>query len=381
MCIVLVGGAAPRTRIDEVVIRTGEATPRNLPRFVLTPRHDDSKSSAEAAVTTSGETPAETSSAPSTTYPAYDRVGGDDGVEQSEKNLHDGRPRTYVVEIVSSCSAFLLLVMGSGLMVKHLIRRGLRSRINLERGARLRQTGPSIELPSESLVRAVSEINDARAENLDTVEAAKEVIRASRACSDFVRSELRATGARDVDNIFAFRRSLRRLDHCTERLATTIELRSASGASAYGANAEPVSEGVPLKLSTVHSGSVRSHPYFLPLPMDPLPKLPSWKTCVALDGGLDLPPSVVSESLESFKTPEVPRAASSGGFVGQCNGYVTTDAGSECSLDSGEPEEGARLRLAQVEEVSPERGEKSKASVSFKKKIDEDIDDDSVNPK
>ena len=84
-------------------------------------------------------------------------------------------------------------------------------------------------------------------------------------------------------------------------------------------------------------------------------------------------------SLESFKTPEMPRAASSGGVVDQCNGYVTEDAGSECSLCSGEPDEGARHVLARVEETSSVRGEKSKAVVFFMKKSDEGSDEDYVN--
>ena len=85
-------------------------------------------------------------------------------------------------------------------------------------------------------------------------------------------------------------------------------------------------------------------------------------------------------SLESFKTPEMPRTASSGGVVDQCNGYVKEDAGSECSLCSGEPEEGAGHVLAQVEETSPERGERSKAVVFFTKKPDEGSDEDYMNP-
>ena len=375
MCIVLAGSAAPRTRIGEVVIRTGEAIPGGLPRSVLTPRHDDFKSSADAGVTTSGETPAETSSAPSTSYPAYDRV---DEVEQSEPSLHDGRVETYIVELVTSCSAIVLLLMGGGVVVKLLIRRRRRSRINRRRG--LRQTGPNIELPSVSLARAVSEVNEERAENLNTIEAAKKLIQASRETSDFFRSELRVTGSRGVDNYVAARRSLRRLDHCTERVATTIELRSASGASAYGVNAEPYSDGAQPRLGTVRRGTGRSQSYGMPLPMDPPPQLPSWKACEALHEGIDLCPRFRDVSLESFKTPEMPRTASSGGVVDQCNGYVMEDAGSECSLCSGEPEEGARHVLAQVEETSSERGEKSKAVVFFKEKPDEGSDEDNVNP-
>ena len=285
MCIVLAGSAAPRTKIDEVVIRTGEAIPGGLPRSVLTMRPDDFESSANAGVTTSGETPAETSSAPSTPYPAYDRV---DEVEQGEPSLHDGRVETYIVELVTSCSAIALLLIGGGVVVKILTRRRRRSRINQRRG--LRQTGPNIELPSVSLARAVSEVNEERVENLNTIEAAKKLIKASRETSDFFRSELRVTGSRGVDNYVAARRSLRRLDHYTERVATTIELRSASGASAYGANAEPFSEGAQPRLSTVRRGTGCLQSYGMPPPMDPPLQLPSWKASEALNEGIDLCP-------------------------------------------------------------------------------------------
>ena len=371
----LAGSAAPRTRIDEVVIRTGEAMPGGLPRSVLTTRPDDFKSSANAGVTTSDETPAETSPAPSTPYPEYDRV---DEVEQGEPSLHDGRVETYVVELVTSCSAIVLFVIGGGVVVKFLTRRRRRSQINRRRG--LRQTGPNIELPSVSLARAVSEVNEEGAENLNTIEAAKKLIQASRETSDFFRSELRVTGSRGVDNYVAARRSLRKLDHCTERAATTIELRSASGASAYGVNAEPYSDGVLPRLGTVRRGTGRFQSYGMPSPMDPPPQLPSWEACEALHEGIDLCPRFRDVSLESFKTPEMPRTASSGGVVDQCNGYVEEDAGSRCSLCSGEPEEGARHVLAQVEETSSERGEKSKAVVFFMEKPDEGSDEDYMNP-
>ena len=47
---------------------------------------------------------------------------------------------------------------------------------------------------------------------------------------------------------------------------------------------------------------------------------------------------------------------------------------------SGEPDEGARHVLAQVEETSSVRGEKSKAVVFSMKKSDEGSDEDYVDP-